>query len=266
MSLHTDWVAAKKESVKLFKEAQKNWLKKQDSKINATNDAKARKKALDLVLDDAGLDKGESLDDYLKFADGFGKSLDALEKTSDKNKTAVNSLNHADLAHVIADKEMLRVFLGFCQKSGSGPDIKYYMADYKKSPQATWDTYVKHGAKDQIDVSNSMDNSLFQDWMDAGADPQKLAAQGQSLCDRLRKHVAHDLNGEIIRKFIASTDVKRQLGIVDTAALKQEVRDTAEKYNGQIERAVAKWKKLQPQFWTPLDESLQAIISYVNAN
>ena len=45
MSLHTDWVAAKKESVKLFKEAQKNWLKKQDTKINANKDAKARKKA-----------------------------------------------------------------------------------------------------------------------------------------------------------------------------------------------------------------------------
>ena len=88
MSLHTDWAAAKKESVKLFNEAQKNWLKKQDAKINATKDAKARKKALDAVLDEAGLEKGESLDDYLKFADGFGKSLDELEKGVLKNQKA----------------------------------------------------------------------------------------------------------------------------------------------------------------------------------
>jgi hypothetical protein len=93
--LHADWAAAKKEAVKLFKEAQKNWLKKQDAKINASNDAKARKKALDAVLDDAGLDKGESLDDYLKFADGFGKSLDNLEKAVGNNQTAVAALNGA---------------------------------------------------------------------------------------------------------------------------------------------------------------------------
>jgi hypothetical protein len=266
MSLHTDWAAAKKEAVKLFTDAQKNWLKKQDAKINASNDPKARKKALDAVLDDAGLEKGESLDDYLKFADGFGKSLDNLEVAAGKNQTAAASLNNVNLASIIADKNMLRAFLTFCQRSGNGPDIKYYMADYKKSPLVVWDTYVKHGAAEQIDISNSNDHSLFQDWMAAGANPQTLAAQGKTLCTRLREHVENDLNGEVTRKFKANADVKRQLGIVDIAALKQEVRDTAEKYNQQIERAVAKWKKLQPQFWTPLDESLQAIISFVNAN
>ena len=266
MSLHTDWASAKKESTKLFKEAQKNWLKKQDAKINASNDAKARKKALDAVLDDAGLEKGESLDNYLKFADGFGKSLDELEKAVAKNKSAVAAFNGATLQSIIGDKNMLRIFLAFCQRSGNGPDIKYYMADYKKPPQAVWDTYVKNGSKDQIDISNSLDGSLFQDWMAAGPNPQTLAAQGKSLCDRLRTHVENDLKNEVLRKFKASADVKRQLGIIDLAPLKKEVRDTAEKYNGQIERAVAKWRKLQPQFWTPLDESLQAIISYVNAN
>src|SRR5437588_12930337 len=97
MSLHTDWEAAKKEAVKLFKDAQKNWLKKQDAKINATNDAKARKKALDAVLDDAGLDKGEALDDYLKFADGFGKALDSLEKAAAENRAAAAALTNATL-------------------------------------------------------------------------------------------------------------------------------------------------------------------------
>lgn len=266
MSLHTDWAAAKKESVKLFNEAQKNWLKKQDAKINATKDAKARKKALDAVLDEAGLDKGESLDDYLKFADGFGKSLDELEKGVLKNQKAAAALTGASLQGILADKNLLRIFLAFCQRSGNAPDIKYYMADYKKSPQVVWDTYVKNGAADQIDISNSNDHSLFQDWMAAGANPQLLATQGKSLCDRLRSHVENDLKGDILRKFIANADVKRQLGIIDISPLKKEVLDTAEKYNGQIERAVAKWKKLQPQFWTPLDESLQAIIHYVNAN
>jgi hypothetical protein len=45
MSLHTDWASAKKQAVKLFKDAQKNWLKKQDAKINASNYPKARKKS-----------------------------------------------------------------------------------------------------------------------------------------------------------------------------------------------------------------------------
>src|SRR5690349_17119729 len=110
MSLHTDWAAAKKEAFKLFNEAQKNWLKKQDAKINATKDPKARKKALDAVLDEAGLDKGESLDDYLKFSDGFGKSLDELEKAVLKNKPAA-SLNEATLESILADKNLLRHFL-----------------------------------------------------------------------------------------------------------------------------------------------------------
>ncbi len=266
MSLHTDWVAAKKESVKLFKEAQKNWLKKQDAKINASKDPKARKKALDAVLDDAGLEKGESLDDYLKFADGFGKSLDNLENAVAKNRETSRALAGATLEGILADKNMLRVFLAFCQRSGNGPDIKYYMADYKKSPQDVWNTYVKHGAPDQIDISNSLVVGLFDEWMAAGADQQLLAAQGRNLCNKLRDHVHNDLKGEILRKFTVSTDVKHLLGVIDLAPLKQEVRETAEKYNGQIERAVAKWKKLTPQFWTPLDESLQAIISYVNAN
>lgn len=266
MSLHTDWVAAKKESLKLFKEAQKNWLKKQDAKVNASKDPKARKKALDAVLDEAGLDKGESLDDYLKFADGFGKSLDNLEAAVAKNRHAAAGLAGATVEGILADKNMLRVFLAFCQRSGNGPDIKYYMADYKKPPQAVWDTYVKHGAAEQIDISNSNIVGLFDDWMAAGQDPDKLAREGNDLRTRLRQHVENDLKGEILRKFKASTDVKHLLGIVDTSGLKQEVLDTAEKYNGQIERAVAKWKKLTPQFWTPLDESLQAIIGFVNAN
>lgn len=140
------------------------------------------------------------------------------------------------------------------------------MADYKKSPQTVWDSYVKPGAADQIDLSEGGDSSLLQDWMAAGADQQLLATQGKSLCDRLRVHVKRELNGAVLPNFIVNGDVKQQLGIIDIAPLKKEVLDTAEKYNGQIERAVAKWKKLQPQFWTPLDESLQAIIRYVNAN
>lgn len=119
MSLHTDWAAAKKESVKLFNEAQKNWLKKQDGKINATKDPKARKKALDAVLDEAGLEKGESLDDYLKFADGFGKSLDELEKGVLKNQKAAAALHGATLEGILADKNLLRIFLAFCQRRGS---------------------------------------------------------------------------------------------------------------------------------------------------
>jgi len=266
MSLHTDWVAAKKESVKLFKDAQKNWLKKQDAKINATNDAKAKKKALDTVLGEAGLDKGESLDDYLKFADGFGKSLDALEKTVAANEKASKALSSATLEKVLADKNMLRAFLGLCQRSGNAGDIRYYMADYKKSPQFVWDTYVKNGAKDQIEIAHSPIGGLFDDWMAAGPNPQTLATEGRALCDKLRQHVESDLKGEILRKFMANAQVKRELGISDTAALKKEVLDTAEKYNQQIERAVNKWKKLTPQFWTPLDESLQAIMRFVGAN
>jgi len=264
MSLHTDWAAAKKEAFKLFKEAQKNWLKKQDAKINVTKDPKARKKALDAVLDEAGLDKGESLDDYLKFADGFGKSLDELEKAVLKNQKAAATLTGATLDGILADKNLLRHFLAYCQRIGSTRDITYYMADYKKSPQATWDTYVNHGAPHQIDISE--DHNLFDNWMAAGADAQLLAAQGKSLCDRLRVHVENDLKGEIVRKFKIDPNVKVQMGITDLTALKKDVRDTAEKYKGQIEQAVAKWKKLQPQFWTPLHESLEAIDQYVKAN
>lgn len=263
MSLHTDWAAAKKEAFKLFKDAQKNYLKKQDSKINATKDPKARKKALDMVLDDAGLDKGESLDDYLKFADGFGKSLDNLEAAVAKNNKAGGALKGATLGTIMADKNLLREFLTFCQSSGNAGDVKFYMADYQKPAQFVWDTYVKHGAKFQIDISN--DTTLFDDWMAAGADPQLLATQGASLCSRMRTHLTNDIN-EIVRKFTVNNDVKRKLGIVDLSDLKQEVLDTAKKYNGQIESAVAKWKKLEPQFWVPLDDSLQSIMAFIHTN
>src|SRR5262245_42499976 len=91
MTLHETWAAAKKTAWKEFKEAQKNYLKDLDKKIKAPlkeqadikKRGQAEKNALNLALGEVGLDKGESLDDYLKFADGFGKQLDAFEKAID---------------------------------------------------------------------------------------------------------------------------------------------------------------------------------------
>src|SRR5262245_65428041 len=113
MSLHETWAAAKKQAWKDFKEAQKNYLKELDKKIKAPlkeqADIKARSKAenkaLDLALGEVGLDKGESLDDYLKFADGFGKQLDAFEKAIDNNAKLNAKYDFESGEKVIANKD-----------------------------------------------------------------------------------------------------------------------------------------------------------------
>jgi DnaJ-domain-containing protein 1 len=266
MSLHDTWAAAKKQAWKQFKEAQKNYLKEQDKKIEATNDAKARKKALDAVLGEAGLDKGESLDDYLKFADGFGKQLDALEKAIDNNNKLRAKYNfQGDLDNLLKNKDAAKQFLLVCQRTYNTALITFYMKDYKNSPQEVWDQYVKSGAKDQLDLST--DPGLEDDWKNAARDPQTLARQGKGLIDRLRSHVKHELERDVVMKLVGDAAAMKALGFVPKATiedLKKEVRETAKKYNGQIDRAVKKWKNLKPQFWQPLDEALQEIVRYVD--
>lgn len=265
MSLHDTWAAAKKQAFKEFKDAQKNYLKEQDKKINATNDAKARKKALDMVLGDAGLDKGESLDDYLKFADGFGKSLDALEKAIDSNKKLSDKYDfNGGIDKLLANKDVAKQLLLVCQKSLSTGLITFYMRDHKLAPQAVYDQYVEEGAKDQIDLAYNAD--LQKDWQEA-VQNQTLATTGKKLIERLRDHAKFTLESDMVRKFVADEAAMKNLGFVSRltlVALKKEVRDTAAKYDQQIVSAAKKWKNLEPQFWLPLDETLQAIMNYVD--
>jgi hypothetical protein len=247
----------------------KNYLKEQDKKINATNDAKARKKALDMVLGEAGLDKGEVLDDYLKFADGFGKSLDALEKAIDKNAELYAKYDfQGGVDKLLANKDLARQLLIVCQRTQSMNIITFYMKDYKKSPQDIWSQYVEDGAADQIELSNSNDGSLFNDWQQA-AQNNTLAAQGKALIDRLRGHVKDDLAFNAVRRMQSDATAMKNLGFIPKAALddlKKNVRDTAKNYNGQIDAAAKKWKNLKPQFWQPLDDALQSILNYVDSH
>ena len=109
MSLHETWAAAKKQAWKEFKEAQKNYLKELDKKIKEPTSLKskssAEKKALDLALGEVGLDQGESLDDYLKFADGFGKQLDAFQKAVENN-AKLNAQYDFEGEHVVLHRSV----------------------------------------------------------------------------------------------------------------------------------------------------------------
>jgi hypothetical protein len=270
MSLHETWVAAKKQAWKEFKEAQKNYLKELDKKIKAPTDVKsknqAEKKALDLALGEVGLDKGESLDDYLKFADGFGKQLDAFEKAIDNNAKLKAKYNFAgEVDNVLKDKTAAKELLLFCQrKQGQAtPMIAFYMKDYKKSAAEIWNEYVKVGSKNWIDASET--GTLQTDWEDAAGDPNTLNAQGPKLINRLRDHVHGELNNSVVQPMGSDPTVLKNLGFVPSAtiaALKKEVSDTAKKYDEQIQGAVNKWSKLKPQFWRPLDDALEQIKLY----
>jgi hypothetical protein len=267
MSLHETWAAAKKQAWKEFKEAQKNYLKDLDKKIKAPTDVKAKsqaeKKALDLALGEVGLDKGESLDDYLKFADGFGKALDAFEKAVENNAKLRAKYNFAhNVDNVLKDKAAAKELLLFCQRTHDTPMITFYMRDYKKSAAEIWNEYVKDGSPSWIDVS--VDGTLQKDWRDAAKDPNALQAQGAGLINRLRDHVRGELN-DVTDKLERDPTALKNLGFVPPpalAALKKEVSDTAKKYDGEIQSAVNKWSKLKPQFWRPLDDALEQIKLY----
>jgi hypothetical protein len=263
MSLHETWVAAKKQAWKEFKEAQKNYLKELDKKIKATRDAKAEKKALDLALGEVGLDQGESLDDYLKFADGFGKALDAFENAVENNTKLRAKFNFAhNVDNVLKDKAAAKELLLFCQRTHDTPMITFYMKDYKKSAADIWNEYVKVGSPNWIDVS--VDGALQKDWQDAAGDPDTLNSLGPKLINRLRDHVHNELN-DVTDKLERDPTASKNLGFVPSstvAALKKEVGDTAKKYDQQIQDAVDKWSKLKPQFWRPLDGALEQIKLY----
>src|SRR5262245_9659824 len=262
MTLHETWVAAKKQAWKEFKEAQKNYLKAQDKKINETNDAKAKKKALDMVLGEAGLDKGESLDDYLKFADGFGKQLDTLEKAIENNikLKAKYKFEDKSIDNLLQNKDVAKQFLLFAQRSHIGTEVSFYLQGYKKPPDVVLDQYVNDQSADAFDFS--ADEKLQRDWQAAAGDPATLAREGKSLVERLRVHVKAELERDKVTLFKKDAAAMKNLGIVAPVplqALAREVMETAVKYDGEIQTAVNKWSRLKPQFWRPLDDALEEI-------
>jgi hypothetical protein len=273
MTLHETWAAAKKQAWKEFKEAQKNYLKDLDKKIKAPlkeqADIKARSKAeknaLDLALGEVGLDKGESLDDYLKFADGFGKQLDAFEKSVENNaKLNAKYDLGADPDKVIANKDLLKQLLLFCQRSHITSEISFYLQGYKKSPDEIWNQYIKPNAPEWFDVG--VDERLPEQWAAAAQDPTTLAAQGPKLVQRTRDLMWNLLKTDIIPKMRNDATANKNLGLIHSdvlRALKAEIKETAKKYSQQIQSAVNKWSKLKPQFWRPLDDALEEIQLYL---
>jgi hypothetical protein len=269
MSLHETWAAAKKQAWKEFKEAQKNYLKELDQKIKAPTSLKsksnAEKKALDLALGEVGLDKGESLDDYLKFADGFGKQLDAYEKAIENNaKLNAKYDLGGDPDKVLANKDLLKQVLLICQSMHITSEISFYLQGYKKSPTEIWNQYIKPGSPEWFDVG--IDDGLLEQWQAAAQNPGTLDAQGKKLVERTRDIMRHLLKTDIIPKMRNDRTATKNLGLVHSdvlRALKAEISSTAKKYDEQIQSAVNKWSKLKPQFWRPLDDALEEIKLYV---
>lgn len=264
MSLHKDWVAAKKDAQTQFKTAEKNYLKKQDQLIKDTNDAKARKKALDVALGEAGLDVGDSLSDYLKFADAFGKALDEFENAVNNNaklltKYDISATNANVVDTIVGDKTLLKAFLGYCARAQNEAMIKFYMTDYKKSPAAIYNTYV---APQEIDLS--VEATLKGDW-DTAFENQTLEDDGPALIARTRDHVKSEIKNDLVGKFKDDVKANKELGFIHSdalRALRTTVRDTATKYEGQINAAKKRWSKHNPKFWTPLETCLADIRQY----
>jgi len=267
MSLHKDWVKAKKEAQAKFKEAEKNYLKQQDKLVKEKEDPKARKKALDMALNEAGFGSGESLSDYLKFADAFGDALDKLENSVSTNaklqaKYSLTGTNKVVFASILTNKDLLKLYMEACKRAQNEAPLKYYLVDYKKSPDQIYSTYVMDRAPQELDFG--LDPGLKDDW-DTAHQNQTLGNQGSSLANRLRDHVKVDLEGDMIRKFKADPAVNKKLGIVPGATLlklKAVVLNTATKYEGQINKAKKRWSKHQPQFWAPLETCLADIRQY----
>lgn len=266
MSLHKEWVKAKKDAQTQFKEAEKNYLKKQDKRIKADDEGtpKARQKALDMALGEAGLGMKESLSDYLKFADGFGDSLDKLEEAVDKNAKLAAKLDiQGGIDKLLANKTLAKPFLQLVQRTLNTNMLTYYTADYKQTPDLIYDTYIRAGAKKRLDFSTN--KQLATDWEEARKLPQTWQRLGRGLADRTRDHVKDEIEGDLITQFVSDDKVLEGLGFLSKtqmAALKKSVSDTAKKYQDEIKSAKKRWKDHKPQFWTPLEDCLANIDTY----
>lgn len=265
LSLHKEWVKAKKDAQTQFKEAEKNYIKKQDKLIkDDEKDFKARNKALSAALGEAGLGMKESLSDYLKFADGFGDSLDNLEAAIDKNAKLAAKLDlQGGIDKILANKTLARPFLQLVQRTLNTNMITYYTADYKQAPDSIYDTYIKDGAKKQLDFDTN--KPLRKEWEEARKSPETLQRQGRDLADRTRDHVKGELEGDLVTQFIGDDKLMEQVGFitkVQISALKKTVTETAKKYQEEIKAAKKRWSGHKPQFWTPLVDCLTTIDTY----
>jgi len=253
MSLHRDWSNAKKTSKTFFKDALE--AKKEKLEKDAKGDAKAKEKAVDKSLGDAGLRNVNDIDKYFTFKEDFGPTLDKLEEAAGKNadvRKAANAIR--GIPDVLGDAKLWLAFREYCKKTYC-PELWAFIDNgYKLEPRRAYDEYVKKDAKMEINISGP----LRQEFDDIAGDAAAVKSKGPALLEKYRKYLigSHE---EVATKFSRTEEFREVAGAVDLDALLTKVRATITSYRKQIDECDKTWKGIKPDFCYPLETELTKI-------
>jgi hypothetical protein len=253
MTLHRDWSNAKKTSKSYFKDALE--AKKEKLAKEAKGDAKAKEKAVDKSLGDAGLRNVADLDKYFTFKEDFGPALDKLEEAAAKNDEARKAANAIrGIPDVLGNAKLWAAFKDFCGKTYCPELWAFIDSGYKLEPRKAYDEYVKADAKMQINISGA----LRQEFDAIADDAAAVKSKGPALLERYRKYLigSHE---QVAQGFSRTPEFLELAGAVDLDGMLTKVRATIKSYRKQIDDCDKTWKGIKPDFCYPLETELTKI-------
>jgi hypothetical protein len=259
MGMHEDWKAAKKTSEDNFKLAYEDWIAK-TAPAAKRGDPKAKKIMLDDALKNAGLDKGPKYTSYLKFDEGFGKELDKIEKVAE----AFSKVDNLKLADVLKDKKLSALFQNYCATTAHvSENYDFVTSGCKMRPQQIYNTYITPESEKQL----NLDDSDVAAW-------RACAESGDwTPAEKLRKEVLAKVVPYLDASFKLFLKHKKYRPVLLAAMGKgtsdkdkqiEKVRTIATDYARQVQAYGKRWKDLTPDFWTPLNKTLNDILAKVD--
>ncbi len=174
MTLHTDWSAAKKDSMTKFKAAKKAKRDELEKKIKE-GDKKAKAQQLDSALAEMGVvGASDDVETFFRFKEDLGPNLDKLDKLATA-KAAASNRDRAitGIEQVLADKA-LSTALSKCAKAMGVDDFyAFCTAGWKADPVKSVPIFIARGAPMEINI----DDQYLQPLRALAGQPAQLKAQ-----------------------------------------------------------------------------------------
>ena len=229
--MRKDWAKEKKQARKAFKKAYKDFIKGMPKKK-----AKAMLKQLGLKYGD------NKLDDYVKFNNDFGPSIDKLVA---HKKIEVEI---PDIDTIIEDKKLWKVAAKVAERVHEPHSWQYYTRDYAKmTPKKIFETYLS--GNQQINISGYLrgrwnkasklkfDNNEYkkvykQSLKELAEKTYKEKYAWESLCDQIRE--SDEL--ETYLKTQKAKSMKLDYKVIKTA--RKLALDKCESYDSNIKGVV----------------------------
>lgn len=262
MTMRSDWKEAKKTCSKRFDEAYANWLRTLEKK-KLLGDPKAKKQYQTELLKQIGLEMGAAYGSAPTFNSAdLGPTLDKIEAIVTKAETGLVKLT---VEQILKNKTLRAFWKQYADKRYVAENYNFLTAGYKQDYQTIYDDYVI-GAQ-QLNLGAP----LRQLWDNANNQGLAKNQPGSKIAKKLIKPTVKEImaaclvndvkdiqNGSVLPE--TTKNFRIVLGGTDVHKLIAKARKACMSY-AKISQAYGKrWSKIKPDFWTPINQSLDNIL------